>query len=888
MIAPLSIDPQLRYGFQRYNPVEGAGLGFGGPNTNLLVQMLGQTFIGGKGLLPLGITHQNLYDRMQSLRLQKLHDEVIADSTKHDAATLTNNFMGLARLSGTPVGPGQYKDIQDLSKQGAAFIPTAIQFPGMASAIDAMMGFRGSATVMSEYMFRGGRFRMDPLSGQMGMGGESMKRLTSDVFRGMFSGNAYHDQVLSAGRTGMLFEELQQLGMVRGGRVTPEALLTGGNVNDRRALTRAVQRVTGRQIDPADIREELGRLTPAETQRLAQDQGVQSAVRAFDSRRVQRTLKDYSGVVKAMQEIFGHAGKPNAPVPELMNALNQLTGGALTQMDPGQAETTVREMYNLAKGAGLGLEGMMVMSQVAAQQSQAMGLEPTATPGVLSSMLQFRGAFQQLGMGGAPTYGLGNIQQLTVDRGFLRAAGEQSRSAMQMGTALRIADTYEGAFRADSAAMRYVQALKAGQAEFRDDAGRIRSVGDLTQQQFLSMMSGGAREGTGIDRATLIRFFQQSGANKEFIQRYGLGDIAQRAQGPEFFRLLSQRATTNAQQRMAAMGIRGEPGLARETTRAAVEAMSNLTPEQRADRDTRQNIIGEAVQQRLRQAAAGQVAGVDAAAARRMLAEFQNNGEAADLFAEEIWGAGEVFARSGEAGFGKSTLQNRLAQFDKRMLRAMGQTRARAQVRALQQRALAPLGRAGLLRNAIEAVQDADPDDDLGDIIARTFGGRAPEEFRDALTQGKGGGALGELRRRAAALRDIGKKFATADPKQRLAMHKQLGEASDEYSDAIAKIMAIAGKHKQLPGQMAARKKKVQLGLGALSEMPGFAGQAGKMMSAALSGDGLAKRDTVTAEDDGQDEQDVTITINVGRIEQTKDGMVIKGKGRIPIPAGRQ
>jgi hypothetical protein len=105
------------------------------------------------------------------------------------------------------------------------------------------------------------------------------------------------------------------------------------------------------------------------------DPGVANALN-IDARKITDSLRKYQSVINAMREIFGDAGHPNAPVPELLNALNSWSGGALSQLQPGQVEMMVRTSYNMAKQTGLGPAGLMMIGGYAQQQAAAAGINP--------------------------------------------------------------------------------------------------------------------------------------------------------------------------------------------------------------------------------------------------------------------------------------------------------------------------------------------------------------------------------------------------------------------------------------------------------------------------------------------------------------------------------
>lgn len=811
-IAPLASDPNQRTGFTQFNPMAGAGFGSGTGMMDMIMQMIGGSLIGSSGMFPGGMNHQNMYDRMQHYRLQQMHDQLLKDASRRDAETYYQNLMGLARLSGTSIGESQIRNAQSLASNMANFGPMAVQFlPPMI--LDALGGSRGLNVVMSEYMFRGGQFRMDPATGQMGMDPAGLKRLVDDTYSGMFSGDNWKRHTLSAGQAGQLFEELQRTGMMPSGRIGMADLL---GVTDPQLLGRhqnkildALYRVApgtnlgmgpgfdprqaGQDVDPAQLRGVIDRLPASQASALRDSPEVSGIIKAFDSRRVMRSLEDYSGVLKAIKEIFGDAGHPNAPMPQLINALNQLTGGAMTQMSPGEVERALRVTSNLATNTGIGLQGAMMLSEVATQQAMAMGLPPIFAADALQGSLAFRGAFQQQNLGGHPAWGMSGIQQQTVADQQLRLAAAGSVAANQAGTALRLnALGGEGqpAFRAGSTAAAYIAALNTGSATFTDPAtGRQRSI-NLEQAEFSQMLQQGST--ASLDQATIFRFLQQRDTNFEFVKKSGVTHAVRLAQRDEVFELLQQDLSYNAGERISGLGL-GTTGqqagaLGDLTAGAAVNALKNMNPAQRADRGDRNQIMMQAVTDQLQLAAQGKVPGMDAKAAQGLLQRLENDPGLRRTFAEELYGGLETFAKDPTTGFGSRSAQDFLLQFSAEALEGAEQARAKAEGQAIVQEAMAPLGRSGGLRRAMQALQNVDKDSTLTSTFIDAMGGIKGADIAKALGPAK----LKELQTKYKALTDAAEAYESASPADRPKLKSRLMRQQTEFRKLAMETSAIA------------------------------------------------------------------------------------------------
>jgi hypothetical protein len=459
---------------------------------------------------------------------------------------------------------------------------------------------------------------------------------------------------------------------------------------------------------------------------------------------------------------------------------------------------------------------------------------------------------------------------------------------------MRIAETFGGfdekgrarAFKADSEAQRYLQAVAAGQHEY-DATGRgdFKSVA-MSSPDLIKMLTSGADPRHGITNQYVTQRLGERGANLEFQQRFDTGAIAERAQPGEFWGNMKKTGQVHGavMSRLNDLGVnRGQQRrLSQIVTEAGIEAMRGLDPDQMTP-EARNKAIGRAIRTRLEEAAKNG----DQEAARLL----QQGGDFSGM-ASSLWGSADVTSRDARLGFGSVPLQTRIKQFHDNMAAARQAAGGRADIQAIQQNALAPLtGRGGMLGRAMQAIQDADEKTDLGELFAKTFGGVDQKDFVDALTKGGKGSALQQLRARADALKKAYDQFNTEkDPKKRQALLAGLAQSRAAYRKAVQRVTSMAGKFKQLPGQAKGATKTDSLK--EITKDIGFRNTMGALGFGHLK-DNITKIDsppkTVTSEDDGEDDKNITIVIKSAKITKDGAGLTITGKGAgLPVAKGRQ
>lgn len=82
---------------------------------------------------------------------------------------------------------------------------------------------------------------------------------------------------------------------------------------------------------------------------------------------------------------------------QLLESLNQLTSGGMTQLNPGKLSGIVRTTYNLSQSTGVGMEATGMMTQLGSAYASQMGLAPVFSAFATQGSLSFMQAMQATG-----------------------------------------------------------------------------------------------------------------------------------------------------------------------------------------------------------------------------------------------------------------------------------------------------------------------------------------------------------------------------------------------------------------------------------------------------------------------------------------------------------
>jgi len=763
-------------------------------------RMMGQA-----GMVPMGVGHdQNVYDTIRNMNYSQMQMRTMQIAAEADRDSYMRTFRGLAAITGTPYGAEQRRAAQSLSNMAVMASPIMAEM--MPEFVDQMGGLRGSATVMARRMIDAGRYRVDPISGRMGMSAETTGELTSRLFQDLYSDNNIAQMHgVSAGQLGSLFEQLQQRGMMssyaaergHGGYLPGDQRgQVRRAVDDLAQTDQGMERLraaAGRQ--GVDLGRGLDRLSGGDLDKLMGDTEVAGKLRGFDAERIKRSLQGYVQAVGAMRDIFGDMGHPNAPMQQIVQGLEAMTMGSMGQIDSGRLSMMVRQTYNLAKQTGVTMDNAMVLQQHAGQRAGQMGLEPIFGMHAAQGALGFGGAYRAQGHSAHTAWGAMTADQVQQLDANLRVQAAGSNMANRMAVAMRLRDTV-GGFQEGSEAARYTAAVSAGMNQYIDSSGRARSVA-LSNDDFVRVFQG-ARGADGrpvnISENDVRDMLQQRDTNREFVDRYGLQSIVRRAQGtdelhPFVGNRMQETLTMRLRDNLVRQGVGHQEAF--QQARAAARAVSQNTTRRMFQLSTqefsstadRNRAIGDILDEELTQAGHGDaLQGLDADQRRQFLQGT----------AERFYGhANRAIQGSMYRAFGN--LQNVHRLTNEATHNEADRQQMQARFTAQLQDAMAPLGRGTILSRAVDALQHARHDDPNAMLttIAGALGGVRTADINRALLR-----PMTEIRQQQERVETLRTQIAQAqDPEQRQRLMRQLDVAFKELNSQAKSVAEIGERH---------------------------------------------------------------------------------------------
>ena len=711
---------------------------------------------------PFGSNGQNTFDQLNRMRLTQMHDDFVSRAAQQNQINYEQQLRGVAATIGLPWGPDQQAAASQLSQTMRSMEPMFAQFA--PQIMDQMSGTRGSPTVMAEHLFRGGMFRDDPLTGSRGMRQASLEQLHETLYSNMFSGGNYQDLAgMTAGQAGQLFGELQFQGRMApsmGMRDLPDVIL-------RDAAKR----------NNIDLPANLADMTSSQMAELGNDPQIGNALRAGDTSRVERTLRGYAETLSAIRDIFGENGRANAPIPELLAALDSLSGGLSQQVaDPTRLANQLRTTSNLARSSGMGLQELSQFSGMTQQTALQMGLGTTAAPEAVRNALAFRTAYQSMGLGSNAGWDVAdlNFQQQQISR--LTLAATKSPAANMIGLTERLEAEMPGVFDPNSDAAGYLNAVRSGLGNFNRNGKSVSTA--MTEPEFVRML---AESSNGrLTAGQVGSMIEQRAVNREYGERSGAATYVQQVlQGQQLRTIVGNSLTVpfNGQivSRLKGLGIdvsnEERLELARGAEAAATESLFSMSDAERKDAPTRNAILTKALRERMGQSAAGQaiLAGPDSDAFLTGLAV-------------QGFGAADVGVRNRT----NMSLLTNMSMYDPKLQARRQQEQLTAGIEGRLQQQMAGFGQGSMLQRLTQSLMDADIDDpnSVSKIIGQTLNFQPNAEAQAKLQTA--GGDLQKLRAAYDAARN--NHANETDPKRKADMLRNLNAAATALESGIRMV----------------------------------------------------------------------------------------------------
>lgn len=482
---------------------------------------------------------QGFYEQMKAQEFFMANQQAMQMATQSDTSSINRTLGGLTQMmTGKPLTEAERTRNFNIASTTSQMMPMLTQMLG-PDLIDSLHGSRGSAAIFASQLHSALRTSRDPVTGAIGMSGVSAGNISRGVYENLF-GEDYNPATLrgmSAGQAGMLAKELQTRGLLG-------VPLGGLGVEERRAAlpddisdatfrriardTKAIRELGGdatqEQLDTATagVRNTYaklkdraaGPLTAADIDNEDAMPGGADLMRTADASRIAGRLKNMSGAVKAMREIFGDMGNPNAPMREIVDGLNKLTQGGLSSMSAEKLEMTVRKTQAIAKQTGMSVEGIMALTDQATQMGDPLGLHRKQAVFNAQQSAMFAAAGADSLYLDSRISGQVSPEHLAAADLQLRTHATASPAANQMRAAVRMLNTGMVAPAEGSKLAAYIDAIKTGSTdyEFR-----------MEEADYVDMLAK-----SGANRGAVETLLRDRLGNQSYGDEYDIGGTVRR------------------------------------------------------------------------------------------------------------------------------------------------------------------------------------------------------------------------------------------------------------------------------------------------------------------------------------------------------------------------
>lgn len=270
-----------------------------------------------------------------------------------------------------------------------------------------------------------------------------------------------------------------------------------------RAAGVAVMQANLRNVDAqqaADPRSKSPPQIELESEELEKLPGGSTMLRNADGAKVAAKLKEFTGAVAAVREIFGDNGQSNAPFSALLAALDHLSQGSIPQVGAEKVETTLRSMRIASQEAGIKFDQLAGISAEVGAYGDTLGIaRPISMQNTLNAVVMAK-SMRDTGQFEKPLFG--SMDQATAARevAMRMTRGEASGVGMTLAAMARDVETNPEQFAPEMKEM--AKAYNEGRETF--------TVGNKTYN--LAEMAG--KGGT----AALANFHTEYGGNVDTLR----------------------------------------------------------------------------------------------------------------------------------------------------------------------------------------------------------------------------------------------------------------------------------------------------------------------------------------------------------------------------------
>lgn len=552
-----------------YNPLAGPGL-LSNPMMQFAMAMYMPQMMGQGNFLPSLAPSQHLFDQYAASKYQNATMQGRKMVQGVDQQAIAGRILGMQSMfSDKPPTALNVEQAQNMA--GIINDPLAKMFIGAVmgpqNMEDLFFGRRGSADMLYSSVAKTGFYKRDPATGGQRMSAGSLAGVSKEMYAQMYGPQADIGEMngISAGRAGVMYEDLFRRGLL------PQSLgnmsasdrvkaIAENRPRDEATMDRLSREFTTQKLmrDDKDFkgltveqqkrrvdenlsagRAELeGQFREIEAynagrpgadgkrksiSEIEQLEGFGVAARSVDAKKASDTLKNYSGAVAAIREIFGENGNTNAPMQQLMAGLEALTQNSVGQMTPGKVEGFVRRAQMASRESGIGLEAMMGISSQLGAYGDTLGLNrmfaAENTVNAMNAVTAMRGSGKF-----EAAYGRMTPEQAAMQSGQRAQAADASRVGNSLAVAARFVGEDPNAFKGTEIEA-LVNAYNRGETTYDFNGETV----DIVQQmgKYGSAYTGSLLQQAGVDQSQIDLYTMDKFGNQEF-QKAGYARHMQR------------------------------------------------------------------------------------------------------------------------------------------------------------------------------------------------------------------------------------------------------------------------------------------------------------------------------------------------------------------------
>lgn len=482
-------------------------------------------------------------------------------------------------------------------------------------------------------------------------------------------------------------------------------------------------------------------------------------------------FRDMAGALDALKDLLG---RPDAPIPELMQTLDDMFGGGgLRAIPAARLERMVRQAQSLGRTLGLSNQALQQVMQGATLQAQGMGMQ-----GELGAI----SALRAMPMAAA-------AQQITEEEagrptGRIRLGMMSPRERMQrmQETVLR---TTNSDFTQRLAAMMKMRRMAGGELGGTEELNRMEQIAtqieagkapDTEDAQWMleNFQTGGFRRimrDQGFDTQTTRRILSDRLGLQEEMANYDLSTPALRAFRAESIQQMAARMEGSALVTQA-LGVTGDTP-AEERRRRARTFIEQMFEAKRTPEGLRQAVLeNEQMQGNLTRIAE-----------ERGISRQQ----VASMVVEQVRSTGRnVLDRN---IFGARAFEGAQAVFSTRGMARQEEEQQRAASEAAMNASMARAGfgqarggLGGMVQNFLRAVAEGGPGADIEELAARTLGGVPTEQLRAAMKDEDIQEQVRKMQDLTSSLKDLNEQIQEATGQEREQLEAAKGEREAELA----------------------------------------------------------------------------------------------------------